>query len=95
MQEKNKVVPGLRPRRLTPYPVTTVHIGCRPSKLYTGCTECPNAVPLGSTFKSAGLFAAVLQSDKNSLNGKDHIAQKKTRNSNYKKSCLMTLSSWR
>ena len=45
-------------------------------------TECLNAVPLSRTFRSAGLFAAVPQSLKNSSNGKDHMAGK-TNNTQY------------
>ena len=62
---------------LSPSPVPTLHIGCKPSQHYTHCIECPNAVPLGRIFRSAGLFAAVPTSHKNSSNGKDHVAEKK------------------
>ena len=68
---------------LSPSHVPTFHIGCRPSKHYTECTECPNAMPLGRTFRSAWLFAAVPKSHKNSSNGKDHMAEKKKNNTQY------------
>ena len=46
-------------RRLSPSPVPVLHVGYRPSEHYTECTECPNAVPFGRTFRSAGLIAEV------------------------------------
>ena len=58
-------------------PVPTLHIGCRPSQHYTKCTDIPDAVSLPMTFTSAELFAAVPQSQKNSSNGRGHMAEKK------------------
>ena len=81
---------------LSPSRLPALHIGCRPLEHYTECTECPNAVPLGKTFRSAGLFAAVPECHRNSSNGKDHMAENTTRrNINSKSSCLMTRSSLR
>ena len=65
------------PCSLSPSALPTLHISCRPSEHYTKCTECPNAVPLGRTCRSTGLFVAVPQSHQNSSNGKDHMAEKK------------------
>ena len=46
---------------LSPYPVPTLHIGCRASDHYSDCNEYPNVVPLGRMFRSAGLIAEVPQ----------------------------------
>ena len=45
----------------SPSPVPTLHIGCSPSEHYIGCTERPDAVPLGRTSRSAWLVAEAPQ----------------------------------
>ena len=53
-KEQSPARPQTMQCSLSPSSVPTLHIGCRPSEHYTECTNCPNAVALGRTSRSAG-----------------------------------------